>query len=302
MASSFNFMCAAAIFFPQQVWVSYVSFSLNSFMISFFLCQGKIAERGDHHTLLNLPGSLYADLWNTQNNKILNSTKNSLQQPAERLSQKEEERKKLQEEILNSVKGCGNCSCWERLPPPRLFIPHRWPTLESAGVCAVQGRELGRGTSPLPTPTSARPPPMWLPLLLLVWIKATARQSEGGGAEQGASVFSAGWCPEMELLCQLPQLKPSIRDLVYHIRVCKTSVSQHGCPPPPSSSFLTSGLLTSSIALETDESTRNDLHMPWCWHKICSDLNILNYFQNKLNLKFAYFLLRVFTYYDVFCY
>lgn len=61
-------------------------------------------------------------------------------------------------------------------------------------------------------------------------IKASARQNEGGGAEQGASVFSTGWCPEMELICQLSQLKQSIRDLVYHIRVCKTSVSQHGCP------------------------------------------------------------------------
>lgn len=97
-------------------------------------------------------------------------------------------------------------------------------------------------------------------------------------------MFSTGWCPEMELLCQLSQLKPSIRDLVYHIRVCKTSVSQHGCFPPPSS-FLTSGLLTSSIAMETYESTRNDLH-------ICLDVDtefllirfVLIYFQNKLNL------------------
>lgn len=35
---------------------------------------------------------------------------------------------------------------------------------------------------------------------------------------------------ERELICQLSQLKQSIRDLVYHIRACKTSVSQHGCP------------------------------------------------------------------------
>ncbi|XP_052374051.1 iron-sulfur clusters transporter ABCB7, mitochondrial-like [Oncorhynchus keta] len=75
------------------------------------LNKGKIAERGDHHSLLATPGSLYADLWNTQNSKILN-IKNSLVAPQpERLSQKEEERKKLQEEIMNSVKGCGNCSC-----------------------------------------------------------------------------------------------------------------------------------------------------------------------------------------------
>lgn len=101
------------------------------------------------------------------------------------------------------------------------------------GQCGIEERRgggKGRGTSPLPT--SAKPPPMRPSLLLLMQIKANARQSEGRGAEQGASVFSTGWCPEIELLCQLPQLKPSIRDLVYHIRVCKTSVSQHGCPPP----------------------------------------------------------------------
>ncbi|XP_051505400.1 iron-sulfur clusters transporter ABCB7, mitochondrial-like isoform X2 [Myxocyprinus asiaticus] len=74
------------------------------------LNQGKVAERGDHHTLLNTPGSLYADLWNTQNSKILNNG-NKPEPTAERRSQKEEERKKLQEEIMNSVKGCGNCSC-----------------------------------------------------------------------------------------------------------------------------------------------------------------------------------------------
>ncbi|XP_007548448.1 PREDICTED: ATP-binding cassette sub-family B member 7, mitochondrial isoform X2 [Poecilia mexicana] len=77
------------------------------------LNQGKVAEQGSHRALLATPGSLYAELWNAQNSKILNSGagKNSAEPPAERLSQKEEERKKLQEEILNSVKGCGNCSC-----------------------------------------------------------------------------------------------------------------------------------------------------------------------------------------------
>ncbi|XP_024138827.1 ATP-binding cassette sub-family B member 7, mitochondrial [Oryzias melastigma] len=75
------------------------------------LKQGKVAERGTHQTLLATPGSLYAELWNAQNSKILNSSKSSSAPAAERLSQKEEERKKLQEEILNSVKGCGNCSC-----------------------------------------------------------------------------------------------------------------------------------------------------------------------------------------------
>lgn len=75
------------------------------------LNEGKVVERGDHHTLLSIPDSLYSDLWNTQNSKILNNKKSSSEPPAERLSQKEEERRKLQEEILNSVKGCGNCSC-----------------------------------------------------------------------------------------------------------------------------------------------------------------------------------------------
>ncbi|XP_017574300.1 ATP-binding cassette sub-family B member 7, mitochondrial isoform X1 [Pygocentrus nattereri] len=76
------------------------------------LNEGKVAERGDHHTLLSMPSSLYADLWHTQNSKVLNSNGNS-KPPAqvERVWQKEEERRKLQEEILNSVKGCGNCSC-----------------------------------------------------------------------------------------------------------------------------------------------------------------------------------------------
>ncbi|XP_031645326.1 ATP-binding cassette sub-family B member 7, mitochondrial isoform X2 [Oncorhynchus kisutch] len=75
------------------------------------LNKGKIAERGDHHSLLATPGSLYADLWNTQNSKILNIKNSLVELQPERLSQKEEERKKLQEEIMNSVKGCGNCSC-----------------------------------------------------------------------------------------------------------------------------------------------------------------------------------------------
>uniref|UniRef100_A0A673C3C6 Iron-sulfur clusters transporter ABCB7, mitochondrial n=1 Tax=Sphaeramia orbicularis TaxID=375764 RepID=A0A673C3C6_9TELE len=75
------------------------------------LNEGKVAERGNHLTLVSTPGSLYADLWNTQNSKIVNNSTSLLEPPAERLSQKEEERKKLQEEILNSVKGCGNCSC-----------------------------------------------------------------------------------------------------------------------------------------------------------------------------------------------
>lgn len=73
--------------------------------------QGKVAERGSHNALLSNPNSLYAELWHTQNSKIFNNGQNFLKPAVERLSQKEEERKKLQEEILNSVKGCGNCSC-----------------------------------------------------------------------------------------------------------------------------------------------------------------------------------------------
>lgn len=94
-------------------------FSLTSCVLQFIyhtfffllLRQGKVAERGSHHTLLSNPSSLYAELWRTQNSKILNNGQNASKPAAERLSQKEEERKKLQEEILNSVKGCGNCSC-----------------------------------------------------------------------------------------------------------------------------------------------------------------------------------------------
>ncbi|XP_039623531.1 ATP-binding cassette sub-family B member 7, mitochondrial-like [Polypterus senegalus] len=74
------------------------------------LDQGKVAERGTHWSLLSNPNSLYTELWNTQNSKILKNN-NQPNENFERMSVKEEERKKLQEEILNSVKGCGNCSC-----------------------------------------------------------------------------------------------------------------------------------------------------------------------------------------------
>ncbi|KAG7283128.1 hypothetical protein CRUP_033074 [Coryphaenoides rupestris] len=62
------------------------------------LSQGKVAERGSHQALLALPGGLYADLWNTQNNKMLAGASSAEELPAERLNPKEEERKKLQEE------------------------------------------------------------------------------------------------------------------------------------------------------------------------------------------------------------
>ncbi|KAJ3587472.1 hypothetical protein NHX12_011069 [Muraenolepis orangiensis] len=76
------------------------------------LSEGKVAERGSHQVLLASPGGLYADLWNTQNSKMLRAGGNGpAERSPERLNPKEEERKKLQEEVLNSVKGCGNCSC-----------------------------------------------------------------------------------------------------------------------------------------------------------------------------------------------
>ncbi|XP_012686114.1 iron-sulfur clusters transporter ABCB7, mitochondrial [Clupea harengus] len=79
------------------------------------LNEGKVAERGTHSSLLAMPSGLYADLWNTQNNRALNAASADASgkgnTETERLSQKEEERKQLQGEILNSVKGCGNCSC-----------------------------------------------------------------------------------------------------------------------------------------------------------------------------------------------
>lgn len=74
------------------------------------LDKGKIAERGTHSSLLNNVNSLYSELWHTQNIRVHN--KNSSRQEGKRvMSSKEEERRKLSEEILNSVKGCGNCSC-----------------------------------------------------------------------------------------------------------------------------------------------------------------------------------------------
>ncbi|KAM3911796.1 iron-sulfur clusters transporter ABCB7, mitochondrial [Leptodactylus fuscus] len=75
------------------------------------LDQGKVAERGTHFGLLDNPGSLYSDLWHTQSNRVLNSNNNQKSEKTSPTSSKEEERRKLQEEIINSVKGCGNCSC-----------------------------------------------------------------------------------------------------------------------------------------------------------------------------------------------
>lgn len=108
------FLCVVllslTLFSPSLSHLCFLSFPM--------MMKGKVAERGDHHTLLSTPGSLYADLWRTQNSKVLNDNRDRTQPaPAERVSQKEEERRKLQEEILNSVKGCGNCSCWDTHTP-----------------------------------------------------------------------------------------------------------------------------------------------------------------------------------------
>uniref|UniRef100_A0A8C4LFD2 Iron-sulfur clusters transporter ABCB7, mitochondrial n=1 Tax=Equus asinus TaxID=9793 RepID=A0A8C4LFD2_EQUAS len=74
------------------------------------LDQGKIAERGTHHALLANTGSIYSEMWHTQSNRVQNHDNPKWDARKENVS-KEEERKKLQEEIVNSVKGCGNCSC-----------------------------------------------------------------------------------------------------------------------------------------------------------------------------------------------
>ncbi|XP_054937665.1 iron-sulfur clusters transporter ABCB7, mitochondrial isoform X2 [Physeter macrocephalus] len=74
------------------------------------LDQGKVAERGTHHSLLANPGSIYSEMWHTQSSHVQNHDNPKWDAKKENVS-KEEERMKLQEEIVNSVKGCGNCSC-----------------------------------------------------------------------------------------------------------------------------------------------------------------------------------------------
>ncbi|XP_057351959.1 iron-sulfur clusters transporter ABCB7, mitochondrial isoform X5 [Manis pentadactyla] len=74
------------------------------------LDQGKIAERGTHHSLLANSGSVYSEMWHTQSSRVQNHEDPKWDAKKENAA-KEEERKKLQEEIINSVKGCGNCSC-----------------------------------------------------------------------------------------------------------------------------------------------------------------------------------------------
>ncbi|KAK7797757.1 hypothetical protein U0070_019181 [Myodes glareolus] len=72
--------------------------------------EGKVAERGTHYGLLANSSSIYSEMWHTQSSRAQNSENLGWGAKKESLS-KEEERKKLQEEIVNSVKGCGNCSC-----------------------------------------------------------------------------------------------------------------------------------------------------------------------------------------------
>uniref|UniRef100_A0A8D2D3W4 Iron-sulfur clusters transporter ABCB7, mitochondrial n=1 Tax=Sciurus vulgaris TaxID=55149 RepID=A0A8D2D3W4_SCIVU len=74
------------------------------------LDQGKVAERGTHYGLLANSGSIYSEMWHTQSSRVQNHDNPKWDAKKESTS-KEEERKKLQEEIVNSVKGCGNCSC-----------------------------------------------------------------------------------------------------------------------------------------------------------------------------------------------
>ncbi|KAG8521301.1 ATP-binding cassette sub-family B member 7, mitochondrial, partial [Galemys pyrenaicus] len=74
------------------------------------LAQGRVAERGTHRSLLANPGSIYSEMWHTQSSRVQNYDNPKWDAKKENMS-KEEERKRLQEEIVNSVKGCGNCSC-----------------------------------------------------------------------------------------------------------------------------------------------------------------------------------------------
>ncbi|KAL8181225.1 UNVERIFIED_CONTAM: hypothetical protein K2H54_050263 [Gekko kuhli] len=73
--------------------------------------EGKVAERGKHLDLITRPSSLYYEMWHTQSSRMLNRNVNERWEERSSHMSKEEERKKLQEEIINSVKGCGNCSC-----------------------------------------------------------------------------------------------------------------------------------------------------------------------------------------------
>uniref|UniRef100_A0A8C4R2S9 Iron-sulfur clusters transporter ABCB7, mitochondrial n=1 Tax=Eptatretus burgeri TaxID=7764 RepID=A0A8C4R2S9_EPTBU len=72
------------------------------------LHEGKVVEKGTHWELLSSPSSLYAELWHKQlaGNLRDNRVDNGSLKP-----DREMERKSALEEIMKSVKGCGNCSC-----------------------------------------------------------------------------------------------------------------------------------------------------------------------------------------------
>ncbi|KAM4834955.1 LOW QUALITY PROTEIN: iron-sulfur clusters transporter ABCB7, mitochondrial-like [Thomomys bottae] len=74
------------------------------------LNQGKVAEHGTHYNLLANSRSIYSEMWHTQSSRM-NNYGNPKWKTQKESTSKEEERKKLQEEIINSVKGFGNCSC-----------------------------------------------------------------------------------------------------------------------------------------------------------------------------------------------
>ncbi|KPP72527.1 ATP-binding cassette sub-family B member 7, mitochondrial-like [Scleropages formosus] len=117
--------------------------------------QGKVAERGTHQALLNTPGSLYSDLWNTQNNRVLNN-KGATDPVREHLSQKEEERRKLQEEILNSG---------TRQPETRASSPGASATALGPYATGRLSPKSGALSSSLRSPTSvpvhSAPAPSW---------------------------------------------------------------------------------------------------------------------------------------------
>ncbi|XP_077163580.1 iron-sulfur clusters transporter ABCB7, mitochondrial isoform X3 [Paroedura picta] len=75
------------------------------------LDQGKVAERGKHSDLITSSSSLYYEMWHTQSSRMVNRSVSDRREERRNHTSKEEERKRLQEEIINSVKGCGNCSC-----------------------------------------------------------------------------------------------------------------------------------------------------------------------------------------------
>lgn len=155
----------------------------------------------------------------------------------------------------------GTAPVKEKLLLLRVVVCHRWPVLGPWSL-----RCCWRGLHP-PLPTPARPPQVWIFLLSLQWIKATARQVKKEEQNREQVCFALAGVQRTSM-CQLPQLKPSTGDLVYHIHVCKTSASQHVCTPPPHTlSFFTSACfycilsfwLINALMLMTQNSLLNPL-------------------------------------------